>query len=330
MGRNWDFDGGRFFDEDKAVIAERRDGAIPFVHVAIPGLVGSVSGINAEKIGVALLAAASDAPIRLETPMIFIIREILESARSLDDVYRILDAKNGFVAENILVVDGKTGQSALFEVTPDDVTRIDAGTTMGVSNHLRGPHANDNQNLLRMAEGTTVPRLARMEELLAQPGTIDVPRAIAMLTDIKGLGGTDLPAGHESAINARNTSHSILIDATAMQLYVSRYPNLDGGFVRFSVDDLLAGRLVGERVSEPIDPETAYKVHAVRDLVRNHADDPAAMEKALRLNPGDPDATLALARIRKAEGKDAEARALLEGFVPERSIEARAAEELKK
>lgn len=322
LGRNWDFDGGRFFDEDKAVLAVRRDGAIPFVHVAIPDLAGAVSGLNDAQIGVAVFAAASDAHLRLTTPMIFLVREILESATSLDDARRILERGRGFVSENVLVVDGKRGRAAVFEVTPDDVTELDAGTGRVVANHFHGPHAGDRMNQERMAEGTTVSRETRMQALF-DAGPVDVPRAIAMLTDDGGL-----PKGHEGAINARNTSHSVILDATAKVLYVSRYPNLDGGYERFALDDLLHGNLVGTRVSDPVDPVAAFQVHEVRDLVRRSADDPVVMERALRLNPHDPDATLALARDRAAagdlEGAATLARELL-ALPPERASQARAA-----
>lgn len=291
-GRNWDFDGGTFFDEDKAVIAVRREGAIPFVHVAIAGLTGAVSGVNEAGIGIVVLAAGSDAGIRFTTPMTFIIREALEHATSIGDVQKILDKRRGFVSENVLVVDGARGKAAVLEVTPDDVYRIDADEVIAVSNHLRGPHAGDGQNKWRMEEGTTVARLARMEELTAN-GEIDLSRAIQILRDRYGVGGRSLPPGHESALNGDNTSHSVIIDATAKSITVSRYPNVSGGFTRFRLADLIDGDIVGEVVATPDNPEVAFKTHAARTLI--HAGGEEAAHKALRLDPGNPAALLELA-----------------------------------
>ena len=48
LGRAFDFEAGDEFDRDKAVFFVRENGAIPFASVAWPGLVGVLSGMNAE------------------------------------------------------------------------------------------------------------------------------------------------------------------------------------------------------------------------------------------------------------------------------------------
>ncbi len=300
IGRDWDFDGGRMFDEEKAVVAVAREGAIPFVHVAIVGLSGVVSGVNAEGIAVAVLAGTSDAAIKPGAPMIFIVREILEQAKDLADVERILDARKGFVSEGLLVIDGDAGEGAIFEVTPEQVEVLPVGDAGSIANHFRSPPlVGHNANQQRMAEGTTVARLARMEELVAE-GPIDLARAVTILRDRKAVGGGELPAGHESTINADVASHGVILDGTARTLTVSMSPNLSGGFVRFSLDDLLAGKLEGERVAGPEDAATSYRVHEARRLRRlaeTKGDTEAItlLETALQLVPGTPEVAIALA-----------------------------------
>lgn len=334
VARNWDFDGGRFFDEDKAVIAVRREGAIPFVHVAIAGLLGVVSGVNAEGIGVTVLAGASDAPIRPGAPMIFVVREVLEHATSLAEAKVILERRKLFVSEGLLVADGKRGEAAVFEVTPERVEVLPAGEAIALSNHFRAPaHRDDAQNRLRMAEGTTVARLARMEELIRE-GTIDVTRAAEILRDRDGVGGRDLPDGHESALDADIASHGVILDVTDRSILVSAWPNLSGGFVRFQLDRLLAGELDGELVVGPRDPARTLRVHEAKRLRRAAATQSAevaeaSLRKALRLNPGEPTLLLALARRRLDAGDTAEATTLAEqalGTPPARAGEVREAE----
>ncbi len=343
LARNFDFDGGPSFDADKAVIAVKGQGVLGFVHIAIVGLEGVVTGLNEAQIGIGVLAAASDARIHLGTPMIFIVREILENARSLDDVQKILDARRGFVSEGILAVDGKTGETAVFEVTPDDVTRLPPtppapgqppGIAEGLTNHFRGKHANDLANHLRMIEGTTTARLARMDELLARTPVIDEAAAIAILRDRKGVGDVDLPHGHESAINADIAAHGAVIDATAGTITVSTTPNLAGQFLRFSVDKLLAGDLVPEVVADADDPDGTWRVKNARDLTwtagdLRGADAEKHLRHALALNPGDVDASLALGRLLAGEGRKAEATPFLQAVIarPERPEQARDAEE---
>ncbi len=261
LARDWDFGGGPPFSEDKAIIAVKRDGTIPYVHVAMLGLAGSVSGVNQAGIGVALQAAASDSPIRPGAPMIFIAREILESARSLDDVEQILEARKGFVSEAVLVVDGEHGEAAVFEVTPTDVDRVPVGTHLAQSNHLRGRHKDDGMNARRMEHGTTVARLDRMQALL-DAGPVDTTRAIELLRD-RGEGLVD---GDERAINADIASHGVVIDATARTITVGAWPNVAGEFVRFRLDDLLADRMDGEVVAPADDPERSLRVHRAKEL----------------------------------------------------------------
>jgi isopenicillin-N N-acyltransferase like protein len=52
LARNFDFEAGPVFDEKKAVFLVREDGRIPYASVAWPGLVGVVSGMNAEGLAV--------------------------------------------------------------------------------------------------------------------------------------------------------------------------------------------------------------------------------------------------------------------------------------
>lgn len=344
LARNFDFDGGRMFDEDKAVVVVKREGAIPFVHVAIVGLSGVVSGVNAAGIAVAVLAGASDAPPRPGDPMIFILREILENARTLGEVRDILDARRGFVSEGILAVDGTHGEAAVFEVTPEDVTRLDPGMVAGpgghlgsaiaLANHFRGAHAEDMANHLREIEGTSVARLARMEELLTPSGgPLDTLRAITLLRDRAGVGDHSLPAGHEQALNADIASHGVVIDATARTVTVSTFPSLAGPFVRYRLDDLLDGRIRGEIVAEADTPARTWHTRLARSLVATASTQPApeaeaTLRRALTVNPGDVDATLALARLLLDVGRPAEARPLLQTLLatpPERAADARAA-----
>src|SRR4030095_2767651 len=52
LARNFDFEAGPVFDEGKAVFLVRENGRIPYASVAWPGLVGAVTGMNAEGVAV--------------------------------------------------------------------------------------------------------------------------------------------------------------------------------------------------------------------------------------------------------------------------------------
>ena len=315
LARSFDFEGGVAFDRDKIVTIHRPDVGIPFLSVGFTGMVGAVSGVNEAGIAVAINAGGSDAPPRPGTPMTLIVREILQTARTLDDADRILRARSGFVSENVMVVDADGGRAALFEVAPDRVARTPVDGWMAVSNHFRAPEfAGDATNARRIAEATTAPRLARMEELVARAVPVDPLEATEILRDRRGVGDVVLARGHRASVNADIATHGVVIDATNRTVLVSRYPNLAGGFAQIS----LAGNLEATSVvaAEP-DAARALDLRLGRELLREaRRSDPATasilVDRARALMPGHPEALFEAGRLRFDAGDMAGARPLLE------------------
>jgi isopenicillin-N N-acyltransferase-like protein len=317
LARNFDFDGGRLFDQDKLISFVAPDRGIPFVSVSFASFSGVVSGMNAEGLAIALQAGAAAPPTAPGTPMGLIARELLQHASSLDEVEAILRQRQAFVAENILVVDGEAGEAALFEVTAERVERLPVQGAMAVSNHFRSEaFAAHPVNLQRMAEGTTVPRLRRMEELLEQHrGQLEPAVAVRILRDRAGLGGAPLPRGHRHAIDADIATHSVVFDATARELWVSQSPNTAGGYVAWSLDEALAGALEPRRVVSPADLDATLRMHRGRALLRQAEERSpeqaeALAREALVLMPDHPQALQALAQALIDQGRLDEARPL--------------------
>ena len=336
LARDFDFDGGSLFDLEKTVIFVVPEEGIPFASVGFPGFFGVVTGLNAEGLAVAVQAGASAPPIRPGTPLTIATREVLQHASSLDEAEAILDRRRGFVSDNVLVVDGDAGEAAVFEVSPERVERLDARPWLAVSNHFRAPaFADDPVNLERQREGTTVPRLRRMESLVsAEVGRLDTERALAILQDRAAVDGSPLPPGHRQAINADIATHGVVIDATARRIVVSRYPNLAGGFVAFDLDAGLSGNLRPTPVAPAGDIGATLDVHRAREAVRAaRRSEPAEAEslarKALTWAPGHPAALLALARALAAQGRDAEAREAAERALAAPPEEARQEREIR-
>ncbi len=313
LARNFDFDGGRLFDQDKLVSFVVPEQGIPFVSISFASFSGVVSGMNAEGLALALQAGASAPPTGPGTPMGLIAREALQYASSLDEVQDILERRQAFVAENILVVDGDAGEAALFEVTPDRVERLPVDGAMAVSNHFRAPaFAEHPVNVERMAEGTTVPRLARMEELLPEH-RLDLERSVAILRDRRGVGGVELPLGHRHALDADIATHSVVFDVSARTLWVSRSPNTAGGYVAYDLAEALVGDIEPVEVVPTGDLDATLAVHRGRKLLRQaEATPPEQAEelarRALELMPDHPQALQALAQALVDQGRLDEAR----------------------
>ncbi len=317
LARNFDFDGGRLFDQEKLVSFVTPDQGIPFVSVSFASFSGVVSGMNADGLALALQAGAGDPPREPGTPMSLIAREILQHASSLDEAEAILLDRQRFVAENIMVVDGDAAEAALFEVTPERVERLPVTGAMAVSNHFRSPAFEALEvNRQRMAEGTTVPRLARMEALLEEHrGALDMAAAVSMLRDRRGLDGGDLPRGHRHALDADIATHSVVFDTSARTVWVSRSPNTAGGYVAYDLNRALDGKIEPREVVPASGVTATLAVHRARALLRE-AGGVSALEaetlarKALTLIPDHPQALQVLAESLARQGRMEEARPL--------------------
>ena len=232
LARNFDFEGGESFARQKSltlVIPPTGQG-IPFAHVAWPGLAGCVTGINAQHIALFLNAAASSDFARIGTPTIFMARDILQHAASLDDAERIIRSTHTFVSDIIVVADGKTGHARIFEKSPAATASYDVTDSAAVTNHFITPRfAHDPVNLQRIADGTTMQRYSRARELLdTMKGHVTPENLAQLLRDKKGPAGQDIGLGNRNAIDALIACHSVIIDATAGKIWIAAWPNAEG------------------------------------------------------------------------------------------------------
>jgi hypothetical protein len=240
FARAFDFEAGDVFDRDKAVYFVRGDGVLPFASVAWPGLIGVMSGMNSEGVAVVVHGARARTPVTVGEPVVFMLRDVLERAHDTEEAIRILESQEVMVSHIVIVADAH-GHFAAVERAPgappfvrdhwDDPDRI------AVTNHFEGPLADDPKNLAVRGATTTLPRRARLDEMLSTvaPHGGDVPRAVAMLRDHTCAGGVTCELGDRRAIDALIATHAIVADTTDKVLWVSAGPHLSGRFVRFDL-----------------------------------------------------------------------------------------------
>jgi len=245
MGRAFDFEAGDVFDRDKAVYFVRKEGAIPFASVAWPGVVGVVTGMNLEGVTIIVNGARAGEPRTEGTPVIFALRDVLERAHDTTEAVAMLRDQKPMVSHIVFVGDAR-GWFAVVERAPGTEAFVRAAwqdpDRVAVTNHLEGPLANDPKNDAVRKGTTTLPRRARIDELLSAigPHEADVPRAIATLRDHSCANGTTCALGDRRAIDALIATHGIVADMTARTLWVSAGPHLSGKFVRFDLRAIFA------------------------------------------------------------------------------------------
>lgn len=245
VARAFDFEAGEVFDRDKAVFFVRGLGVIPFASVAWPGLVGVVSGMNAEGVVVIVNGARAREPSTEGMPVVFSLREVLERAHDTREAITVLSAQSVMVSHIVFVADsaGKfavieraAGAPAFVRDSWADPARV------AVTNHFEGPFADDPRNTRVRATTTTLPRRARADELVAQIGShqATVASAIDLLRDHSCAGGERCELGDRRTIDALIATHGIVADTTARVLWVSAGPHLSGHFVRFDLKAIFA------------------------------------------------------------------------------------------
>lgn len=242
LGRNFDFEGPQVLDDEKAVFLVFEGDRIPYASVSWPGFIGVASGMNAEGLAIVIHGARAGSARASGEPVAQTVRDLLGTARSTREAVAMLGDRSPMVPHMLFIADA-LGDVAAAERIPGEpvyIRRRD-GDRMPMTNHFEGPAANDPKNAEVKRLTSTLARRARLDEILANvaPGS-SVKHAVEILRDKKGVGGTTLPLGHRSAIDALIATHSVVMDTTARELWVSEGPHATGRFVRFDLRRLLA------------------------------------------------------------------------------------------
>ncbi len=231
VGRNFDFEVVPIFDEEKVVHLHAREGAIPVMSVSWMGMSGVLTGMNADGIWISLNAARSEGRNRRGPPVALIVREVLEQARSIEDVERMLAERDPIVTDIYVVADGKTGEVAAFERGQTRMGRRDpeAGK-LTIANHLLSEtFVGDEDDQSLRTYSTTLARHERMQELV-DAEKLSVERGAAILRDRRGPKGRELAPGNRNAIDAWIATHSVIGDMTDRVMWVSTAPHTQGAY----------------------------------------------------------------------------------------------------
>lgn len=252
LGRNFDFEGPQILDDRKAVFLVLETGRIPYATVSWPGFVGAASGMNAAGLGIVVHGARAREPQPQGVPVASTVRDLLGQARSVAEALELLGPLDPMVSHMLLLADG-SGAAAVVERAPGEPIHVrrGEGSSVALTNHYEGPLASDPANLRVRDESTSVPRRRRLDELLENvPDRCTVERAVKILRDKRGVGGVELPLGHRHAIDGLVATHSIVMDLSDRDLWVSEGPHAAGRYLRFD----LATLLTADAVSGPAEP----------------------------------------------------------------------------
>ena len=108
-------------------------------------------------------------------------------------------------------------------------------------------------------------RYDRLGELLAGGGALDPARAVEILRDRKGVGGAVLGLGNRNALDNLATTHSVIVDATAMVMWVAEGPSTLGRYHAFDLRNLLGRDASRAAPVDDLPPDPLLYSEAYRD-----------------------------------------------------------------
>ncbi|MCA9690216.1 MAG: hypothetical protein KC636_11445 [Myxococcales bacterium] len=279
IGRSFTLEVGPGFSPDRVVSFYYPDGKYPFVSIGWAGLVGVVTGINARGLFVALNPARTDDPPEDGQPIALVLRTVLEEADTLDQAIELLRAASLRTGGAVLIADGPARKAAVLELStrPKEErrpTRGDGDALLWATDHLTSEvfERDANNDRIRRYTGSGS-RYDRLGELLGR-APVDVARAAAILRDRSGVGDTELGLGNRNALDHLQLAHAVIIDATAMVMWVNEGPSAVGRFRAYDLrhwltrererpappDDLPADRLLhGEEFADFEEAEEALE-----------------------------------------------------------------------
>ncbi len=216
-------------------------GKIPFVNVTYAGFVGSVTGMNAERVSIGEMGGHGMGHWD-GVPMAFLVRMVLEDADRLDrgiDIFR----NNPRTCEYYFVIaDGETGKAVGMEASWDTFGVIGMGES-----HPRLPHPFKDAVLLSAGD--------RYQELV---------KCVE-----KGIGKFDAESARhlmDRPVAMKSNLHSVLFETSTTRFWVANAskdgkPASEQPYQEFNLRDLL--RHEGDRSSPELPASKASPVRSV-------------------------------------------------------------------
>lgn len=316
-------DGGDTAADHVTVSFVKARDAIPFASIGWPGLVGVVSGINAEGLAVMVHPVRTrDIKVtRKAQPIPLLARDVLENAHDLDDAIKILQHASPLGSAAFLLVDGNARQWAVVERSPTRFAVARDPNPAVVTDVLTAePFAEDPENDRARRIQPVAVRQTRIARLLrtrpVEPGDV-----LTVLRDRRDPSGAPLPLGHRGAVYDASAVHVAVFDASGMVIWVAEGASASNRFRAFDLRYELRGE--GQRPAPPADmpadpdsdPSMVERVRSARKALRqarraDHAGQTKRarelVQRALTYAPDLPEA-LELAGQLARDNKDHEA-----------------------
>lgn len=195
-GRVLDYGVDWKLQEHPVLMVARPDGKIPFLNVTYAGFIGSVTGMNAEKVSLGEMGGRGLGKWK-GVPMAVLMRWALQEARTLDEAIAVFRDNPRTCEYYYVIADGKTGKAVGMEAGAEKFTTISMGET-----HQLLPHSVKDAVLLSAGDRYEL-LVKRVQET---HGRIDAGKAIRLM---------DRPVAMGSNL------HNVLFESSTSRFWVA-------------------------------------------------------------------------------------------------------------
>lgn len=245
VGRTFDFEGGRIFDEEKVVKWVYPESGYKFVSVIWTGMVGAVSAVNEKGIYVSINAAgSSDVNVR-GLPSTLLVSKVMREAATLEEALKIFRDTPSMITDIYMVLDSKANRLFKVEKSALRLDMTELKEAKAVANHLESAVFKDDEfNKVRREAYTSTYRQKRAQALLEDmkaKGQGSTAEVVATLVEILRDKGVDSDAkalhlGNRRAIDALIAAHGVVFDSKDRVLYVTQGPSMQGAFKAYDIE----------------------------------------------------------------------------------------------
>ena len=180
-----------------------------FITVGWPGFAGVFSGCARGRFSVTLNAVLSDEPSQIALPVVFLMRQVLEEARTFEEAVSRL-SETTIATDCLLLVTGtQPGQMVVIERTPTRFAqrRPVAGEPLRVTNDYVAIDADSGEPANELME-TSCGRFDRIAELLLAKPPTNLEQCISHLRDDRVMMGITV---QQMAFRPRSGEHLVRI-----------------------------------------------------------------------------------------------------------------------
>ncbi len=173
-GRVLDYGVDMHLQEHAVLVVAQPEGRIPYVNVTYAGFIGSVTGMNNQQVSIGEMGGGGQGKWD-GTPMAFLVRRVLEEARTLDDALRIFETSKRTCEYYYVISDAKSNSAVGLDGSADRFVVVHPGES-----HPQLPTPVPHTVLL--SQGERYKNLCRItERLLSEHEKFSVEKAIHLM-----------------------------------------------------------------------------------------------------------------------------------------------------